>query len=309
MENSTANKKEDQIEIHSFSVRVSNAFKAKDIESLTLLYLELSEEENINKAKVECISLYSTCFDEIITIIKSKTDEKDMVFYAWHFLQLMTSYPLVKDLLVKEISLVALLIEFNDQLFDVEEKENSLKLISLNYILFLLGGAGDSFYDIVASAKVIPYLYNLLQDSDMNLEDQFFQPLLLSINLLLEGSVSCKKELYNLKFDVLIADKIQQRFNCNEELLEISNLTYQKLLLLRNDRQEFVEEFRKNFSTEAEKQIIYQEMKCSNKRCTLDDFTAVVLKRCARCKSSSYCSKECQKIHWKESHSKQCKAS
>eukprot|EP01113_Clastostelium_recurvatum_P040855 TRINITY_DN6408_c0_g1_i1.p1 TRINITY_DN6408_c0_g1~~TRINITY_DN6408_c0_g1_i1.p1 ORF type:complete len:200 (-),score=34.42 TRINITY_DN6408_c0_g1_i1:6-605(-) len=34
---------------------------------------------------------------------------------------------------------------------------------------------------------------------------------------------------------------------------------------------------------------------------------AVVLQVCSRCKQARYCSKECQRIHWKEGHNKACK--
>jgi hypothetical protein len=44
---------------------------------------------------------------------------------------------------------------------------------------------------------------------------------------------------------------------------------------------------------------------CANCFLSEDDMEGVTLKRCANCKTTKYCSRACQKAHWKE-HRDQC---
>ena len=46
--------------------------------------------------------------------------------------------------------------------------------------------------------------------------------------------------------------------------------------------------------------------KCSNPACTLKLASDVTMMRCGNCLAVQYCSKECQVIHWRKSHKKEC---
>jgi len=43
------------------------------------------------------------------------------------------------------------------------------------------------------------------------------------------------------------------------------------------------------------------QRQCSNKQCTNEGS-----KTCSRCKSARYCSQQCQKVHWKAIHKREC---
>lgn len=51
-------------------------------------------------------------------------------------------------------------------------------------------------------------------------------------------------------------------------------------------------------------------LNCSNPDCETRDQLdrKLKLKTCAGCKGAKYCSTECQKVHWKKTHKKMCKA-
>lgn len=296
-------------EIHHFTERVSAALLKENVEELKKLYTTLSESNDINYAKLICISLYENCYDNIMGIIRNTSPNVNLQYCCWHFLQLMTTYSKVKNALEADRTVIPLLMKFNENDMETQEMNYSLKTITLNYVVYLLGGASDDFYDHVAETKTISFIHMLLTDSILSPHDDRIEPLLLCMNLLIEGSSSCKSQLNNMKFDELLAQKIQERQNCNEELLKIANLTYQKCILLRNNDKQFAEDFRKNYNAEAEKQVVYQPLRCSNTHCLLveEDLMQQPLKRCSKCKQATYCSKECQVTHWKESHSKICK--
>mmetsp|Transcript_28284 Transcript_28284/g.47553 ORF Transcript_28284/g.47553 Transcript_28284/m.47553 type:complete len:372 (+) Transcript_28284:551-1666(+) len=56
----------------------------------------------------------------------------------------------------------------------------------------------------------------------------------------------------------------------------------------------------------ATNKVEYEQQKRKCFQCGKSDVQTLV---CARCKSSHYCSKECQKLHWKAVHKKQCLSS
>jgi len=287
-----------------FANRVLTAFQTENLEELEKCYTELSEESNINKAKRICAKLHLFCYDHMTDTVKNERGEKQMKYYAWHFLQLMTCCVEVKSLVEKDAHILPALININSQSFGDQVKEESLKSVTLNYIVFMLGEATNAYYDHFADAKVIPYLYETLSNCTLSQDDKYVESLILALNLLLEGTSNCKQQLIELEFAKLVMKKIHERTNCSEELLKVAHLTYQKLLLLTSDQQSFVETFRKGFSEESKKQALYQPVKCFNRNCS--NLNVASYKRCSRCKLTTYCSRECQIAHWKSEHKKAC---
>lgn len=288
-----------------YADNVEVELREKNIEKLAELYKTLGEEENIDKAKRMCLKLYSTCFDEIIKQLKDDEHQNiEVKYYMWHFLQLLTSCPEVKEKVQTDEDLLPRLIDLNFHAWE-DQKEASLHSITINYIAFIIGEANDSFYNHIASTQTIPYLHKLFSNCTLSCHDNLVESILLALNLLLEGTSSCKKQLNDLDFANLVIKKIYERTDCSDDLLKVAHLTYQKLLMLTTDKKRFVETFRKGFTEESKKHDVFQPpIKCSNSECKQTDVTS--FKRCSRCKLVSYCSRDCQIEHWKKGHSKKC---
>ena len=295
--------------IETYSSDVRRLIQDGNVGKLKELYDILAEVNDVDKGKIACIKLYTDCFEDMIKIVKDGSDNV-MKYCVWHFLQLMTCCVQVKEILYDDYEVIPLLLQLNTCHWH-EEKMMSLKSISLNFILVMLADATDQYYEYIASTEVIPFFYKLLETSVLNPEDSLVELLVLGLNLLLEGSSHCKRQLIDLDFKSLMCTKIEQRENCNDEMLKIANQTYQKFLLLGSEGQSFVETFRHCFNEEIRKNNLYLPVICYNTGCKgpnelSADYSPTTFKRCARCKAATYCSKQCQVAHWKESHSKIC---
>lgn len=291
-----------------FSDDLLKALENKNLEKLYELYVKLSEEENLSKAKGICMILYQERFLDILDIIKQKSKIDPMFkYYSWHIFQLMTSCSEVKDEAQKDFSLLPALMDLLLTEWESPKEQDSMQIISLNYLIIMLGGAEDTYYDHVVSCGAMTFIYNVLGQSSLNSTDPIIESVILLLNLLLEGTDACKKQLIDMEFSKLLSKKLRDRCNCGENLFKIASMTHQKLLLLTSDSQEFVETFRKEFDNEAKKQPVYQNPSCFNVNCDGENKNFTAYKRCARCKTALYCSKDCQVKHWKSGHSKDCK--
>ena len=287
-----------------FSNSILEALKSSDCDQLEYLYRQLSEEEDISKAKTICSAICQQSLSTLIKVIKSKEDGCMLKYFAWHFLQLSTSCVQVKLKIQNDEELLPALMILHTNEFEDLHCTESLQTVSLNYLIVMLGGAANEYYDHVAASGIFTLIYTMLNSSSLSSNDTHIESIILSLNLLLEGTNACKKQFVALNFEKLLAKKIKDRNNCSIELLKVAQMTHQKLLLLSSENQSFVETFRKGFEEEAKKQAIYQEPKCFNKDCSLD--YSPTFKRCSKCKIATYCSKECQIRHWKNGHSKIC---
>lgn len=292
---------------------VKKAFTDNDITKLEELYDQLSEEEDINKAKAKCLSIYNDkTLNCIIDVIKSKDSTTILKYYGWHFLQLTSSCSIVKESIQDDFKLLPALMNLHTFEFENSEQTDSLHSISLNYLIVMLGGANDQFYNNVAESGAISFVHNMLTQASLSSDDNQIEPLILLLNLLMEGTSSCKKLLMDLNFERLVAKKLKDRQDPDDNLLNVSQMTHQKLLLLTSEKQTFVETFRKGFEEEAKKQLLYQDAKEDTRTCSFlncaTTYTAS-FKRCSRCKSVIYCSKDCQIKDWKRGHSKICATS
>lgn len=297
----------EMIEPKEFSEDLVKALMNENLNRLGELYTLLSEEENILKAKGICMTLYQKAFHDIISAIKQKKTQPEVKYYSWHFLQLMTSCSEVKDVIQKDFSLLPMLMDLLLTEWDIPKRQESLQIISLNYLIIMLGVADDAYYDHVVSSGAMTFIHNVLEQSSLSSSDLMIESVILVLNLLLEGTDACKKQFIDLDFSTLLSKKLRDRNSCEESLLKIASLTHQKMLLLTSDSQAFVGTFRKEFDKEAQKQSVYQNISCSNANCEGSNKNFETYKRCARCKTARYCSKECQVKHWKGGHSKNCK--
>ena len=292
-------------ESDAYALALKKAFADDDEIKLEKFYEQLSEEEDINIAKAKCLSLYRKTLNDILEIIKTKDNKSMLKYYGWHFLQLASSCSIVKESIQNDFKLLPALMNLHTYEFEDMAQTDSLHNISLNYLIVMLGGADDRFYDHVAESGVISFVHNMLTQASLSSTDNQIESLILLLNLLLEGTSSCKKQLMDLNFEQVLAKTIKDRENYEESLLKIAQMTHQKLLLLTSEKQTFVETFRKGFEEEAKKQLLYQDVKkCSHQKCSLSYTPA--FKRCSRCKKAMYCSKDCQIKDWKSDHSKIC---
>lgn len=289
----------------AYALALKEAFTENNVVKLEELYNQLSEEEDINIAKAKCLSLHKNTLNDILEVIKTKDNQSILKYYAWHFLQLASSCTVVKESIQRDYKLLPALMNLHTYEFEDMAQTDSLHIISLNYLIVMLGGADDVFYDHVAESGMISFVYTMLMQASLSSTDNQIEPLILLLNLLLEGTSACKKQLMDLNFEQVLAKTIKDRDDCEENLLKISQMTHQKLLLLTSEKQTFVETFRKGFEEEAKKQLLYQDVKkCSQQNCNLSYTPA--FKRCSRCKKVTYCSKDCQIKDWKSGHSKIC---
>ena len=292
----------------AYALSLKEAFAENNLVKLEDLYNQLSEEENINIAKAKCLSLHKNTLDDILEVIKTKENQENqsiLKYYAWHFLQLASSCTIVKESIQSDFKLLPALMNLHTCEFEDMAQIDSLYIISLNYLIVMLGGAKDVFYDHVAESGVISFVYTMLLQASLSSTDNQIESLILLLNLLLEGTSPCKKQLMDLNFEQALAKTIKDREDYEENLLKIAQMTHQKLLLLTSEKQTFVETFRKGFEEEAKKQLLYQDVKkCSQQNCNLSYTPS--FKRCSRCKKVTYCSKDCQIKDWKSGHSKIC---
>jgi len=291
----------------TFVSSVLEAFQNSTIENLENLYKQLSEEENMNTAKAICTTIHDKALDKILNTIKgSGNDTITMLLklYAWHFLQLATSSSVVKAAIKNDYRLLPALMALLTHEFDDIKRMESLQIVTLNYLIVMLGEAEDSYYNHVTECGVFPFIHNMLELSSLSDTNTLIEMVILLMNLLLEGTSACKAQFTCLNFEQLLAKKIKDRRQCDERLFKVAQMTHQKLLLLTSEKQTFVETFRKGFEEEAKKQELYQDLKCTNKSCGLPYESS--FKRCSRCKKALYCSKKCQVNDWKNSHSKSC---
>ncbi|GAQ87883.1 hypothetical protein KFL_003850040 [Klebsormidium nitens] len=56
-----------------------------------------------------------------------------------------------------------------------------------------------------------------------------------------------------------------------------------------------------------QRHVYVERRKCSNTRCRMIESVAGSYKKCGRCKIAVYCSRECQKLAWKEGHKELCR--
>lgn len=295
-----------------YADNVLRCLKETNSKDLKVLYLLLAEVEDIDTGKNTCFQLYSTCFKEMLNIIKDINHDKTIRYHVWHYLQLMTCCSQVKDLLFLDDDALRLLLKFN-KLEWTNEELSSMRYITVNYILIMLAGAPDDYYEFIGSSDVIPYFHKTLTSSKMSPDDELFELVLLGLNLLLEGSGICKRKLIEFDFKSLLSTKIEEREICRDNLMNIAKKTYEKLLLLESDQKSFVETFRQGCKEELKKSVLYRSRTCANTCCQVaegeddSDVNEVSFKYCAQCKQVAYCSKDCQIAHWKASHSKVCK--
>jgi len=288
----------------NFALSVKEGLEGNDVSSLKDLYKSLSEEENIEHAKTVCTSMYHCTLECILDKIKSKEANTMTKYYAWHFLQLGTSSSDIVEKVQKDFQLLPALMNLHTEDFD-DDLLDSLHAISLTFLVVMLGVADDLYYDHFAECGALSFVHNMLAQTSLSSTDSQIESLILLLNLVLEGTSACKNQLINLDFEKLLAKKIKERQQCNENLLKVSQVTHQKLLLLTSEHQTFIETFRHGFQEVAKKQKIYQEVKtCSFGTCEVAYNSQ--FKRCSRCKTTTYCSKECQVKHWKNGHSKTC---
>ena len=290
-------------EFDDFAKCVLSSLQNEELLKLSSFYDHLSKECDL-RGKLFCLSLKKFCLETIVSLIMDNTKGNKLQYFAWHYLQLMTIDATIKDLLKKNFKMLPQLLNLHAYEWTAIER-SSLNLISLNFVTSMLGEVEDSYYEHVADCGFISWLHELLDQSCLSSNDVSIELILLILNLILEGTDKCKKQLNNFNFSLLLNKKIQNRESCNDSLLKIANMTYQKLLLLTSDQYTFVETFRKGFKNEFQKSTDeLQQNRCFFSNCT--NKSVSTFKRCSQCKMVTYCSKECQISHWKVEHSKVC---
>merc|ERR1712168_5329 len=299
--------------INNFAEDLLGHLKAGDASKVCESYQTLSEVEDIDNGKRTCYILFTKTFDIMMEVVKNGDSETMLKYYVWHLLQLMTCCPQIKEVLYPDHESVSLLLTFNStHNWDADQK-SSLKSITLNYVLIMLSNADDEYYEMVETTPLFTFLHDTLTSCTMDTSDPHFELTLLTLNLLLEGSSGCKRKLLEHDFKTLISLKMEQRGErCHDNMLHVTKQTLDKFLLLTSDSKSFVETFRYNAKQEIDKDSWFGDKSCFNTSCTSGkqcsgDATGLNLKYCSRCKSVTYCSKECQIAHWKAGHSKVCK--
>lgn len=235
------------------------------------------------------------CLQDIITFLKQHGLDPVFDYLMWSLLAVMTSSQTTRKLLRKEQSILPALHSSLE--YAVREKNRKFLNCLSSVLSTILIGASQGYFDIFAELGFVKLLKEIIIGSEFH--EEIFKSVICCFSLLCDGSLLCKQKLNEHKIAEAMFQMGQTHPLLDEDMLNLAAMTYDDLKALKMNYSIGRNKFLKSHTS-------IQEIYCSNPKC-LKPQGEVKFKKCARCKVTVYCSKDCQVVHWKqEGHHKQC---
>lgn len=280
------------VDAESFAANVLLNIKDKNKKNLITVIQDIN---NYNKnSSIMLQKMMEYCYQDIIGCLNQEVVDPIMDYLMWSLLSALSSLQVARKMLRKETIILPALHASLDTA--VTNKNTKIQKVLSSLLSTLLIGANQVYFDMFGELGFIKLLKDII--TGPTFQEDVFKSVICCFSLLCDGSLLCKQQLNEFKIAEAMLKMGQTHPLLDEDMLNLAAMTYDDLKALKMNYSIGRNKFLKSH--------VNDQVVCSNPKC-LKPQEDVKFKKCARCKVTVYCSKECQIVHWKqEGHHKQC---